>query len=250
MGTAIIAKNSDAENSGMRKFIPPVTRNLEAWHFLNTSVSKAAINYAVGKPDAAVVGAPSEFADYIQFKGLSNYLQTQTADYETQTIFSVIRTKDTLVDISHSPSFYGNYSSEGVGCYLAWDVASASLFKTAARYTDAAKTVVSSSPTSLLSTMINMGAWSLVIDRTKAGFNGVMNATTNSERTRTDTTFGRALSAKTFRIGSLYPGASQWTGTADMALWAHYSTELADSEIAAIVARIRAYMSRRRGILA
>lgn len=251
MGTAITAKNSNAENSGMRKFFPPVTRNLEAWHFLNTDVAKAATNYAWGKPDAVVVGAPLEFSDYIQFKGLANYLQTEVAESATQTVFSVIRTKDTRIGLDHLPAFYGNYrSASNGGSYLAIPAGAASLTKVACRFTDMGQTAVTSSPVSLgAPAAVNLGEWSLVVDITKAGFNAIQNATMSTSAERTDTTYGRKVSSEPYRIGSIYEASSLWKGTADMAMWAHYSTELTTSEIAAVVARIRAYMIRRFGII-
>lgn len=249
MGTAFIAKNTNAEDAGMFTFIPPVTRNLEAWHFLNTGVAKAARNYALDKPDASIVGAPAEFSNYIQFKGQANYLVTQVADAPTQTIFSVIRSKDLLNDVAHSPAFYGTYSAAGVGAALYWDSANGALVKTAARYSDAGLTTITSAPVSQFAgTMITIGEWSLIIDVTKSDFNRSINATTDSTRTTSAITYGRAPASVPFRIGSAYAGSSLWSGTADMALWAHYSTELTLSEIAAVVTRIRAYLSQRRGI--
>lgn len=250
MGTAIIAKNSNAENSGMRKFIPPVTRNLEAWHFLNNGVAKAATNYALDKPDAQVVGAPLEFPSYIQFKGLTNYLQTDVAESATSTTFSVIRTKDTLVGADHTPAFYGNYRS-GVagGSYLAVAVSGGALTKVASRFSDPSQAAATSSPITLSAEAINLGGWSLIIDITRAGFNAIQNATTGVIRERTDVTYGRSISPGKYLVGSAYEASSMWKGTADMAMWAHYSTELTTSEIAAVVARIRAYMLRRFGIL-
>ena len=251
MGTALIAKNTNAEDAGIRKFIPPVTRNLEAWHFLNTSVMKAAINYAIDKPDAQIIGAPSEFDSYIQFKGQANYLQTEVADSVTQTIFSVIRSKDTLVDVAHSPAFYGTYSSASPGAALYWDSTNAALVKTGARYSDVGLTTQTSAPISQsqASGQIVIGEWSLIVDVTKADFNRSINATKNSTRTSASVTYGRAPASIPFRVGSAYAGSQNWAGSADMALWAHYSTELTDSEIVAVIARIRAYMLQRHNIV-
>lgn len=250
MGTAITAKNSNAENAGMRKFSPPVSRSLEAWHFLNEGVAKAATNYALDKPDAQIIGAPAEFAEYIQFKSLTNYLQTQVNESATQTTFSVIRTKDSLVDAAHSPSFYGNYRSGSQGgSYLAIPSGGASLTKVSSRFSDAGKTTVTSSPISLIaSTEVNLGEWSLIVDVTKANFNAIQNATRSINKQRTDTTYGRKISAEPYRIGSVYESSGGWLGTADMAFWAHYSTELTPSEIASTVEVIRAYLLRRFGI--
>lgn len=249
MGTAITAKNSNAENAGMRKFSPPVSRSLEAWHFLNEGVAKAATNYALGKNDAQVIGAPLEFPSYIQFKGLTNYLQTEVKESATSTTFSVIRTKDTLAGADHTPAFYGNYRS-GVqgGSYLAVGINDGLLTKVSSRFSNVGQSAVTSSPITLLAGMINLGEWSLVIDITKSGFNAIQNATTGLGRERTDVTYGRSISAEKYRVGSMHDTSTPWKGTADMALWAHYSTELTPSEIASTVAVIRAYMLRRFGI--
>lgn len=250
MGTAIVAKNSNAENTGLRKFIPPVTRNLEAWHFLNTDVIKAARNYAMDKPDALVIGSPAEFASYIQFKGLANYLQTQVADAPTQTIFSVIRSKDTLVDVAHSPAFYGTYSTAELGAALYYDSGGSSLVKIAARFSDVGQTTKTSAPISQGAAQgLVIGEWSLIVDVTKSDFNRSINATKNSTRTTTATTYGRSPATAPFRIGSAYPASNNFAGTADMALWAHYSTELTPAEIDLNIARIRAYLLQRHGIV-
>lgn len=250
MGTAITAKNSNAENAGMRKFIPPVTRNLEAWHFLNTDVTKAATNYAIGgKGDAVVVGAPLEFPDHIQFKGLANFLQTEVPESATQTVFSVVRTKDTLVDLDHLPAFYGNYrSATNGGSYLAVPSGGTTLTKVATRFNSTGN--VTASPVSLaIPAAVEIGEWSLIVDITKANFNAVQNATKSTSSERTDETFGRKVSSEPYRIGSIYEASSLWRGTADMALWAYYSTELTPSEIALVIARIRAYMLQRHSIV-
>lgn len=251
MGTALIAKNTNAENAGMRKFIPPVTRNLEAWHFLNTNVAKAAHNYAIGKPDAVVEGTPVEFASYIQFKGQTNFLSTQVMESPTQTIFSVIRSKDTLVDDAHGPAYYGTYSASHFGCALYWEPSTNSLVKTAARFSNVEQTVSTSGgiSQSVATNGLVMGEWSLFVDVTKSDFNRSINATKNSVRTSATVTYGRNLSAQSYRVGSAYPASRNWFGTADMALWAHYSTELTDSEIAAVIARIRDYMFQRFAIV-
>ncbi len=250
MGTAFIAKNTNAENSGLRQFVPPVTRNLEAWHFLNTDAAKAATNYARGgKGDAQIRGTPVEFAEYIQFKGQANFLETQVADAPTQTIFSVIRSRDTLVDLAHSPAFYGTYPDSAKGTLLYWNAGPATLVKTAARYTDEAHTIPSTFPISTPSASINIGEWSLIIDITNADSNRCINATSGSDLKNDNPNFGRAFSNLPFRIGSGHPGSTQFEGTADMALWAHYSVELTSSEIAAVVARIRAYFLLRYKIV-
>lgn len=251
MGTAIIAKNSNAETAGMRKFIPPVTRNLEAWHFLNTDVSKAATNYAMGKPDAVIVGAPSEFPEYIQFKALSNFLQTSVPETATMTTFSVVRTKDTLVDYDHRPAYYGNFGEFSLGgSYLAVNDANR-LVKASCRFLDAEQTTHTTAQISLLNERDTFfGEWALIVDVTKTNFNSLTDATRGVTTTSgNSTTYGRKVSPVMYRIGSIYNSSVVWKGTSDMALFAHYSTELSESEIALVVARIRAYMLQRFGIV-
>lgn len=248
MGTAIVAKNSNAETSGIKKFIPPVTRNLEAWHFLNTDVAKAVTNYAIGKGDATVVGTPIEAPTYLRFKGLLNYIETTVMDTPTSTVFSVIRSKDLMTTNANSPAFYGTYPINGMGSMLYINPANGSLVKTASRYSDVEQAVITSAPISTPASAIVIGEWSLFVDITTTSVNRALAVTSGSDRSTTGTTYGRAVPPAVYRIGGSYSGSTQFEGTADIALWAHYSTVLTTSEINAVVERIRAYMLQRQGI--
>ncbi|WP_428429554.1 hypothetical protein [Pararhizobium sp.] len=84
------ARNTDGE-AGAREFILPVMDGMEAIHFCNTSVQKAARNYARGKPDASIKGVPVANANYVTFQGDVNYLETRTKESSAQTIYCICR---------------------------------------------------------------------------------------------------------------------------------------------------------------
>lgn len=230
------------------KYQPPVTRNLEAWYFLNTNADKAARNYALGKPDGALVGGPTVAANYAAFTGNTKYLQTQVADAALQTIFALVKTPDTLADDAHSPIFYGTEASGSAGTSLAWRQASNQLWFSGAHLTSEEGPGQTGIPAFLNSTNSDLGNWNIFVGVNMSTTNRLINATRAVEHTATPSAYPRSPSTQRFRIGSDYTTSGS-SGISHVALWAHYSDVLTDDEIAAVVANIRAYAAG-RGITA
>lgn len=249
MGTAILAKNSNAIDSGMRKFVPPVVRGLEAIHFLSGSISRAVRNYAKDKLDAKVFGAPGESVGFMTFKGLTNFIETQVADARTQTIFRVVRTNDSLVDLDHCPVFDGTYAS---GCNLGtmlYGNTSGNINQTSARFADATQTTIATNGATLVAgTDIDKVSFSLIVTIVSETLTTVRNETKGTVKVGTVNAFGRRPSTFPFRLGSAHEGNSLYKGTCDMSFWQHHSVELTASEISLTVGRIRALMLGLHGI--
>ena len=249
-GTAFFVQNTNGIDSGMHKFFPPVSRGLEAIHFLSGGVARAQRNYAWGKPDASVVGAPIETPNYLTLKGLTNFIQTEVPDTVLQTTFRVVRTLDSLVDADHCPGFEGSYSSGSNFGTMLYGNVSGNISQNSARFTDATLTTLTPGGTTLVSGAdIDRANFALIVTIVGAKFTTVRNETKGTVKVGATNEFGRRPSTLPFRIGSAYEGNTLYKGTCDVALWAHHSVELTPSEVALNVARYRAFLLKRHGIM-
>jgi len=248
MGTGIIAKNTNAIDLGKRKISMPVTRGLEAIHFLSGSVGRAVRNYAQGKPDSSVVGVPTETTGFMTFKGLTNFIQTPIAEARTQTIFRVMRTLDTLADLDHCPVFDGTYSTGSNLGSMLYGNASGNINQTSARFSDATQTTISTSGITLLPADIDKASFSLIVTTVSETLTTTYNETKGTSKVGTVNNFGRRPSTLPFRIGSAYEGNSLYKGTCDMSFWQYHSVELTPTERATTVAKIRELMFNLHGI--
>lgn len=244
MGTQIVAKNVNAESFAL-KYAAPVRRGLEAWHFLNTDLVKAARNYAPGKPNAKVIGEPTVQANFMQFKSLSNFLQTDVKESAAMTIFAVVRCVDTMVDDAHKPMFLGTFrsmaadgSGETFGVSL-YANGVTSLVGGASRGTSVADDTSSGAGLS----GHDFTKFALIVQEVYAGpmQNRITNATAGVSATGSSSA-PRYPSAGVMRIGS---GYHQFSGAGEIAFAALYSVSLDADEIAAVVADIRRYMATR-----
>jgi glutamate mutase epsilon subunit len=95
MGIVLNSKTLGDEASALA-YVLPVDRGVEAIHFLNESLDKARRNYARGKPDAAVIGAPGVGSGFLSFQGGVSYLQTSIPESVEQTFFVFALNSDTL----------------------------------------------------------------------------------------------------------------------------------------------------------
>lgn len=249
MGTAIVAQNTNAIDSGMRKFVPPVIRGLQAIHFLSGSIGRAIRNYAKDKPDARVIGAPVEAPSYMTFKGLTNFIETQVADANTQTIFRVVRNNDSQVDLDHCPVFDGTYSSGSNLGTMLYANTSGNINQTSARFADNTHTTIATSGITLVSGVdIDKPTFSLIVTIVSETLTIVRNETKGTVKVGSPNLFGRRPSTFPFRIGSAYEGNSLYKGVCDMSFWQHHDVELTASEIALNVERIRTLMLKLHGI--
>ncbi len=245
MGTRLIAKDIDAEDTAV-EYMAPVRRGLEAIHFMNKSGAKAAKNYAPGKPNGVFVGSPLiTDPQYIRAKGNEAYVQTQVIETRAMTIFSVIRTLDALTGNATQPMFYGTFSSPpadgsggltfGVGLYR-----QTNLTAVASRGTNT--TNHQSGAVSLASPAA--ATWHLIVQEVGVGTAEETRVTskTNGASSTSNNNLPRYPSRGTFRIGS---GYSNYAGHLEIAFCQIHNVLLATSEIDAITADIRAHMARR-----
>ena len=249
MGTALFAQNTNAIDSGLRKFVPPVIRGLEAIHFISGTASRAAHNYAMNKPNATIIGTPVESDNFLTLKGLTNYIQTQVADAPVQTIFRVVRTLDSLADLDHCPVFDGTYSGGMNLGTMFYGNTSGNLNQNSARFTDATQAQLSSGAVTMVAgTDIDKASFSLLVTVVGPTYTTVRNETKGTVKVSASNAFGRRPSTNPFRIGSAYESTSLYKGVCDVAFWSHHSVELSPAEIALNVARYRAAMQKLHGI--
>ncbi|MGU3496339.1 hypothetical protein ACLBXM_20045 [Xanthobacteraceae bacterium A53D] len=245
MGTRIIAKDADAEDTAA-EYLASVRRGLEAIHLLNKSAAKAAKNYAPGKPNGVFVGSPlaAGGAD-MQLQSLSAYVQTQVVEAERMTIFGVVRSTDTFAGTSTRPMYWGTFQSPaaagggdtyGVGCY-----SNASNQHTGTGGKGTSHSDHTSGPASIAGTV---GNWALLCHEVGVGTGRetrITNMTTGASAI-TSNGLPRFLSTGRLRIGS---GYTSFAGQSNMALWWAHSVLLTTDEIAAVAVEIRALMARR-----
>lgn len=233
----------------MRKIILPSMRGAEAIHFLSGSIARAVRNYVKDKEDASPVGAPTESANFLSFKGLTNFIQTKVLEAPNQTIFRVVRTADTLVDVDHCPVFDGSYSTGLNLGSMFYGNTSGNINQSAARFTDTSQAQVgASSATLVAATDIDRASFSLIVTVTGATQTTIRNETKGSIKTSAANAFGRRPSQLPFRIGSAYEGSTLYKGVCDMVFWSYHSVELTSSEISKSVAQIRNLMLKLHGI--
>lgn len=248
MGTQILGKDIDAEDD-VAEYLAPVRRGLEAIHFMNKIPGKVAKNYAPGKPNGVFVGSPVLIgAQSVRTKSLSTYVQTQVREARAMTIFSVVRTQDTLADNATRPMFYGTFRSLPADGTTADTTFGISLFAASAtQYSAGAGRGNSladhtSGPATLT---VAPGSWALMIHRTGVGASEdtiVRNETAGTQAQNASSALPRYPSLGLLRIGS---GYTQFAGHADMAFFQAHSVALTTDEIATVVADVRTHMARR-----
>lgn len=247
MGTRLIAKDLDAEDTAI-EYLAPVRRGLECIHFINKKAAKAARNYAPGKANGEFIGTPLAADDLsIRMKGLSSYVQTQVREARAMTVFIVARTQDTLSGQANQPMFYGTFRSAPA------DGTDGTTYGVS-MYSDSATTVsggagrgasVADHEPGGLALATSIGTWALYVHRVGVGSeerNILKNATTGAQSQNPIVTKPRYPSRGLLRIGS---GYSQFSGHCDVAFFQAHSVELTTDEIDIIVADIRSHMARR-----
>lgn len=245
MGVRLIAKDVDAE-AYATEYSAPVRRALEMIHFTNVSQTKAARNYAPGKAQGIVVGAPVASADRITCNGLTNFIQSGIQEPSAITFFMIARSGDSNTSGATRPGFLGTYdglaadggASDGFALFFSGTNAisvNACYGNTAADKTFPRATLVSQDAA-------NWALYSVVISSTGIVFSDL----TNNRTTTQSTTGGlpRRPTVNKIRIGSLF-NPSGFTGSCDIAAVQLHSAVLTAEEQAATVADLRAYALRK-----
>lgn len=97
----------------------PVTDSLEGMFFFTDGLNVAKTNFAPGKPDGVIVGAPVASDGYVTFSAATGHLQTQVPETANMTVVSIVRRQ-----ASGNTPFVGNYGPSGgvgVGLYTTDD---------------------------------------------------------------------------------------------------------------------------------
>ena len=246
MGVRLIAKDVDAE-AFATEYSAPVRRGLEGIHFLNVSVQKAAHNYAPGKKSGSVVGTPVAIADRLSSVGLVSYIQSDVAETDSMTFFSIARSGDANSSAATRPGFFGTSrgvaADGGVADGVVMFFSAPGLIALNAGYgnTEADR---ASPRASLAST--NAASWALYVCQvTPTGV--VFRDITNNRAQTTPQTAGlpRRRSLNKFRLGSTF---NDFAGSCDLAVWQAHSVVLTEDEITTTIADLRAY-ALRKGIV-
>lgn len=247
MGIKLVANDTVAP--WYSKIIPPVTRGLEGWFTFDTDPSRFALNRAIGKPNAQLAGSPVAFSTHGRFKGLANFLQTDIAETEGQTIIVVGKA---VKDVPASPAqsdmafFAGNYLGPVVTPGYTGSAFGASLFFNAAGSMTGNGTRDNGSGAATSDSVILTGETqtSWAIRAMRSGPSGVASKAFNLTRgvsREGNSLASRVLASTKHRIGSPTSGFS---GEVDISAVAFYSVALTDAEIAQVAIAMRRRMAR------
>ncbi|HGM5587122.1 TPA: hypothetical protein ACKP2Y_003487 [Pseudomonas putida] len=242
MGTRIVAKDVDAE-AFATEYAAPIRRGLEAIHFLNGSLVKAARNYAPGKAQGKVVGAPVPQAAYLSCKGTVNCIETAMSEAEAMTLFIVARTPADGTVSAERPMFLGNYQGLAADGGAAWGV---SIFVNSENRVTATGGfgADAASNTNVLAGVTKpqlANKWGLYMLQVSSAGVTMRDFTSNLIQT-TNASTPRRLSTGKIRVGS---GQTNLLGLCDVAVFQGHSALLTDAEIQTTVADIRAYVLRK-----
>lgn len=245
MGARLIAKGVDAEDYAF-EYAAPVRRGFEGMFFLNTSMEKCLRNYAPGKNDATLVGAPVVSASYLSGRSGVNFLQTDIAETAEMTMYTVARALNIPATLPMAAAdaviLAGDYSAASPVGVVQW-------FATPTSFSGGAAFGADPNTTSNVGASVATDPTRWCLYSTVVRSNAVIttNHTTGVTSTRTITTEGvRQVSNRKLRLGSSYQTSQ--TGTWDMMLHQVHNVAVTDQEKADTVADLKAYILRRTGI--
>jgi hypothetical protein len=248
MGIKLIANGvTSAWNT---KVVPPVTRGLEAWFTLDTESSRFFLNRAIGKVNAAMIGAPAAYATHGRFKSLTSYLQTQVPESTEMTIVVVgkavaaIPAGASAFGDANTPAYVANGSGAAVTPGYSGNTVGVSLHHVAptALTTFTPRDNGSGSPGSGVLTLSadTPTDWGIRALRITASGQANFNLT-KGIKVENSGQNARILNGNLFRIGSAVSG---FAAEVDISAVAIYSVALTDSEIAQVADVMRKRMVR------
>lgn len=231
--------------------VPPAPRGLEGWFTFDTDVTRFNRNHVAGKAAAAIIGTPEAFPGYGRFKGLSNYIQTDIAETDEQTLIVVGRAVSPIPagasagGDANTPFYVGNYQGQSVtpgvsgGAFgtSMYHVAPAGLTGIASRNngsnvaTSAAVSLTGEVPTD----------WSIRVLRTKSGVPTELRNVTKGIVQLGASSNARVLTGTKFRIGS---GTTGFAGLVDISFVGIFSAYHTDAELASNLVPVRNRMTR------
>lgn len=247
-GLKIVVPNADFEASAVG-FAAVAADKLEGLYFLNGSPERAARNLAKVNRQAAVIGSPVVNNGFLQFKGATNYLQTDVEETKEFTMIAVAKTPSTLADDANRPMYISNNGSPVAPGYIGtFGSALYPSSPTDIRQTGSRTTTDGTTPTSGGTTIANYtyhNQWSFLVGRIRENEQRLDDKTHGLSNAQA-TAGARQLASGRFRIGSGFSTA--FAGLADMAFVAIYSKFITDAERDALYNQIRPYLSRKFGI--
>lgn len=242
-GVRLVAKGIDAEQFAS-EYSAPVRRGLEAIHFMNTTVAKAAKNYAPGKDQGLIIGAPEPASGYLSCKGTVNCIETSVSESENMTLFVVARTAADGSIAADRPMFLGNYQGTNADGGPAWGV---SLYLSALnRVTGTGGFGVDAADNTNVLAGVTKPAvankWGLYMVQVSAAGITTRDFTSGLVQSTSPSGRPRRFSSGKVRVGS---GQTNLLGACDVAVFQAHSVVLNETEILATAADLRAYVSRR-----
>lgn len=249
MGTVIKIAGLDAESDTAAGYISPVSRGLEAIHFLNGSSAKIARNFAVGKDDGVTVGAPAILtSSYAELRSGVSWVQTSMAEPLEGTFFIICKATDNGTPSGAYPAFFSSLGGKllsdptkdapGIGLL---NVPSLRFAQGVSKADGSLVPAYNAMSQSFSST------WALYVCVLKAtAFGSLTNKTTGTVGGPQDEVNlsgrPRAQSNAKIKLGS---ATSAYTGVCQLAAFQAHSVVLTDAEIAKVVADLRAYALRK-----
>ncbi|WP_156392471.1 hypothetical protein [Rhizobium sp. Root482] len=194
---------------------------VELIHFLGGSLEQSIRNRMRRKTNSQVIGAPVVSADYLTFKGDTNWLKTAYRDTAALTFIAVARTSDTLADNNTRPTLIG--TSDGLGN------SGASLYAgTAGRWRQNAYYLDGTPVSQVQDNVATMTTWRLVIGVVNTSGVSLYDLTDGDGATATPPSSTRVLGGQAIGIGGNYGATTK--GTCDMAFAAVLSRAMTDAD--------------------
>lgn len=242
MGLKLIA--NDVLSPWHTKVVPPVTRGLEGWFTFDSDASRFSFNRAIGKSDAAVVGAPVAYATHGRFKGLTSYLQTAIEETDEQTLIVVGKSVVAPTGAADGAFYVGNYQGNSkspgyTGAAFGTSIFhSASTAVTGGSSRDNGSGGISSAQVLLTGTPTT---WAIRAVRTKSGVPTDVYNLTAGTKASSSSALARVIADTKHRIGS---ATGSFSGEVDISSVAIFSKYLAEDELFQLASVMRKRMAR------
>lgn len=248
MGVELISVGSTAP--WYTKVSSPVTRGLEGWFCFDTDISRIGFNRAPGKPDASIVGQPVVKTGHVEFKSLSNYLNTSIPESADMTVLLVgksisIPNASPATSFETTPMFFGTYvGPSALPGYSQSNGMSLYSNRPGVLYAGAARddgTGANQQAVIAASMAEEPNSWALHAMRIGNSIpTDLFNLTTNQKSTRVNANI-RVPSTNNLRIGGAY---YQFAGEVAISQVVVFSVALTNDEINKIAALMRTRAAR------
>ncbi|MDW9852700.1 hypothetical protein GOB46_08890 [Sinorhizobium meliloti] len=239
MGIKITPPGADYEALGLG-LVLPVAAGCEGFFLPNGSAGKAVKNWAPGKKDGVLVGAPVVNSGYTSFEGGSvAFMETPVIETEDMTLFWAGRGVTDSSNDALSPPFLSSRTAPGAlggntGIQIYPNASNnLRLFFSQWNGTAVANVIVPVAS-------YTVGAWHFIAARVSVSTARIRNMTTGVASSTVALTGSRNPGSGKIRIGSMID--SLWNGKSDAAFCALYNRVLDDTEEAAVYAWAQKYL--------